>query len=194
MKYVPICFNGRTALTTNHMTSAQPRQAAYQRPDKLYRYSQRAWLERSLKEGEFRLRPPMPAATPADQILPFGARGATPTNSFLTLSLSNAWDEKFFDTFADADCCLVIHDTEQFGERIHRAAQRLLPSWAGIDAAISYGVPSPLGAAFSKTRQFAAEKEWLFAWRPTQPALVCNPVTIRIGSIEGIAELRFRDA
>jgi len=176
------------------MTSAQPLQAAFQRPTKLYRYSQRAWLERALHEGEFRLRPPVAVAPAADQILPFGSTKAAAANGFLTLSLSNAWDEKLFDAFADADCCLVIHDTEQFGERIHRATQRLLPSWAGIDAAISYGRPSPLGAAFSKAPQYASEKEWLFAWRPTQPALACNPVTIRIGSIEGIAELRLKGA
>lgn len=173
------------------MTSRHAPQA-YQRPSKLYRYSQHELLERALRDGEFRLSPPTPTAPPSDQILPFGGRGNAATNSFLTLSLSNAWDEKLFDATPGADCCLVIHDTEQFGERIHRAAQRALPSWAGIDAAISYGLPSPLGAAFSKARQYAAEKEWLFAWRPTQPALVSNPVTIRIGSIEGIAELRLK--
>lgn len=171
------------------MATQHTQQAAYQRPGKLYLYAQRDQLERALHEGEFRLCPPAPVTPTPDEILPFGARKSTTAN-FLTLSLSNAWDEKLFDAVPGADCCLVIHDTEQFGERIHRAAQRVLPSWAGIDAAISYGLPSPLGAAFSKSRQHACEKEWLFAWRPMQPALVSNPVTIRIGSIEGIAELR----
>lgn len=165
--------------------------AAFQRPAKLYRYSRRQWLERSLQFGEFRLQPPSAPAAAGEQILPFGPRAAK--NGFLTLSLASAWDANLFDAFADADCCLVVHDAEQFGERIHRAAQRLLPSWAGIDAAISYGVPSPLGEVFSKNRQHAAEKEWLFAWRATQPALVNNPVTVTIGSIEGIAELRGRE-
>ncbi|RJF97164.1 hypothetical protein [Noviherbaspirillum saxi] len=170
---------------------------AYQRPSKLYRYSQRQWLERSLQLGEFRLRPPPQEAqliVPSDQIMPFGTRKAVAASAFLTLSLAADWDEKLFDAFGDADTCLVIHDAEQFGERMHRAVQRLLPSWAGIDAAISYGLPSPLGAAFSKARQLASEKEWLFAWRPTQHATSCNPVVVRIGSIEGIAELRAREA
>lgn len=171
--------------------------AAYQRPQKLYRYSQRTWLERSLQLGEFRLRPPAPEPAPVsagEQILPFGpGAGGNPSTRYLTLSLANAWDEKLFDAFGAADCCLVIHDAEEFGERIHRAAQRILPSWAGIDAAISYGMPSPLGEAFSKARQYAREKEWLFAWRPMQRALSCNPVTLTIGSIEGIAELRDKD-
>lgn len=160
---------------------------AFKRPAKLYLYAQRQSLERALQFGEFRLQPP-PAQASSDQILPFGAR--TAHAGFLTLSLASAWDEALFDIFGKSDCCLVIHDAEQFGERIHRAAQRLLPSWAGIDAAISYGVPSPLGDVFSKARGQAAEKEWLFAWRPTQPTLVNKPVTISIGNIEGIAELR----
>ncbi len=178
-------------------SSTRPLPAAYSRPRKLYRYSQRQWLERSLQLGEFQLRPAIPEIQGAggDQILPFGApRAAAAPAGYLTLSLANAWDETLFDAFAGADCCLVIHDAEQFGERIHRAAQRMLPSWAGIDAAISYGMPSPLGAAFSKTRHHAAEKEWLFAWRPTQPTLSLHPVVIRIGSIEGIAELREKAA
>ncbi|MEC4723617.1 hypothetical protein RY831_31270 [Noviherbaspirillum sp. CPCC 100848] len=168
---------------------------SYARPSKLYRYSQRQWLERSLTQGEFRLCPPASTAyamAGSDQIMPFGPKPAAMPTGFLTLSMASAWDDFLFDAFGGADCCLVIHDVEAFGERVHRAAQRVLPSWAGIDAAISYGKPSPLGAVFSKARQLAAEKEWLFAWRPTQRTLSGNPVVIRLGSIEGIAELRER--
>jgi hypothetical protein len=147
------------------------------RPPKFYRYSDRRWLERSLTLGEFRLRPP-----PADP--------AAPIANFLTLGLTRSWKESLFDAFGGADSCLVIHDTEQFGERIHRAAQQALPSWAGIDAPVYYGKPSPLGPAFSRAREQAVQEEWLFAWRPTQALLSLNPVFIRIGSIEGIAELR----
>lgn len=169
-----------------------------QRPPKLYRYSERHWLERSLQLGEFRLRPAADDAQsgqpPLDQqILPFGSRAVAPA-SYLTLSLGQCWDEHLFDEFPGTDCCLIIHDAEQFGERIHRAAQKALPNWAGIDAAISYGMPSPLGAAFSKMKRYANQKEWLFAWRPIQPTMSLNPVLIRIGRIEDIAELRQKGA
>lgn len=172
-----------------------------QRPPTLYRYSERRWLERSLTLGEFRLRPAADDikhshSRASQHILPFGstaARGAAPA-SYLTLSLAQAWDEMLFDEFSGADCCLVIHNAEEFGERIHRAAQRALPNWAGIDAAISYGVPSPLGAAFSKAKQYANQKEWLFAWRPMQATMSLNPVVIQIGNIEGIAEVRVKAA
>jgi len=179
---------GATLLTFDIMHPAASRMSpnALKRPPKLYRYAARTELERSLQFGEFRLQPPA-AQGPGDQILPFGPRQL---QGFLTLSLASAWDTSLSASSGTDKCCLVIHDAEQFGERIHRAAQRLLPSWAGIDAAISYGVPSPLGDVFTRNRHHAGEKEWLFAWRPTQPALANEPVTISIGNIEGIAELR----
>ena len=168
-----------------------------QRPPVLYRYSQRALLERSLTLGEFCLRPaadhmeavPVAAGEP---ILPFRSRtGAIASHAtYLTLSMAKDWDDALFDAFPDADCCLVIHKAEEFGERIHRAAARMLPNWAGIDAAISYGAPSPLGAAFTKPQQDARQREWLFAWRPINPTMALSPVTIQIGNIEDIAELR----
>ncbi|HEY8608638.1 MAG TPA: hypothetical protein VIM12_16110 [Noviherbaspirillum sp.] len=163
---------------------------ACQRPATLYRYSRREWLERSLQYGEFRLQPaPSVAAQERSPGIAFGVPPAA--SAYLTLSLAHAWDDALFARFG-GDCCLVIHEPEQFGERIHRAAQRLLPSWAGIDAGISYGVPSPLGAAFTKHREQAAEQEWLFAWRPMQKGLAALAVTLAIGSIEGIAELKAR--
>ncbi|MBV8633514.1 MAG: hypothetical protein JO002_03410 [Burkholderiaceae bacterium] len=146
------------------------------RPPKLYRYSDRQWLERALTLGEFRLSPP--AANPGQ-----------PAARYLTLGWTRNWKDSLFDTFG-VDTCLIIHDTEQFGERLHRAAQKILPSWAGIDAPVYYGKPSPLGALFSKERADAAQEEWLFAWRPTEAMLSLHPVFVRMGSIESIAEIR----
>lgn len=135
--------------------------------------------------GEFRLHPPAIVGSAAPL-------WSAPANNYLTLSLTQIWNESLFDAFHGANSCLIIHDTEEFGERIHRAAQMALPSWVGIDAAVSYGAPSPLGAVFSKARSEAKQQEWMFAWRPTQSTLSLNPVIIQIGSIEGIAELRDR--
>jgi hypothetical protein len=143
---------------------------SYQRPRTLYRYADRAALERALKEGEFRLRP---------------------GDGFLTLSFCTAWQPTRIDTFGGDHACLVIHNTEEFGERIHRAVQRVLPDWAGIDGAVSYGARSPLGALFTKPVLNRAEKEWLFAWRSPQGAN--GAVTIRIGSIEAFAEIKGAD-
>ena len=144
----------------------------YKRPPTLHRYAARAELELALTAGQFRL---------------------VPANNCLTLSFSTVWDKALFDLLAPADCCLVIHNSEEFGERLHRAVQRTLPSWAGIDGAVEYGVRAALGAAFTKTLAEAHEHEWQFAWRSMAPQMSLNPVTIKIGSIESFAELRDRE-
>ncbi|ELX11816.1 MULTISPECIES: hypothetical protein [Oxalobacteraceae] len=143
----------------------------YQRPPTLYRYGVREDLELALTQGQFIL---------------------TPANSCLTLSLSKVWDRKLFELFS-SDSCLVIHNTEEFGERLHRAVQRTLPSWAGIDGAVEYGTRAALGVAFTKTAAEAQEQEWQFAWRAMQAKLSLNPVLVKIGSLENFAELRDRD-
>ncbi len=144
----------------------------YQRPPTLHRYGLRTELEAALK-GQFRL---------------------VPMGSFLTLSFSTVWDKRLFDVLTPADACLVIHNTEEFGERLHRAVQRTLPNWAGIDGPVEYGSRSRLGAAFTKSQAHAQEKEWQFAWRSMSPNASLNPVTVNIGSIEQFAEVRDRES
>ncbi|MGJ9418489.1 hypothetical protein ACHAC9_12090 [Massilia sp. CMS3.1] len=141
----------------------------YQRPPTLHRYGMRDELEQALKAGQFRL---------------------LPAGGFLTLSFSQAWNKALFGVLGPADCCLVIHNSEEFGERLHRAVQRALPNWAGIDGAVEYGSRSPLGAAFTKSGAQAQEQEWKFAWRSLSSNASLNPVTVNIGSIEQFAELR----
>ena len=144
----------------------------YQRPPTLYRYGVREDLELALSQGQFILRP---------------------ASNCLTLSFSQAWDPKLFELFS-ADACLIIHNTEEFGARVHRAVQRTLPSWAGIDGAVEYGTRAALGQAFTKTVAEAQEQEWQFAWRAMQAQLSLNPVLIKIGNLENFAELRSKDA
>jgi hypothetical protein len=153
------------------------------RPSKLYYFSERSSLERSLSLGEFRLSPPVSDL----------ASHVTNPGHYLILGLMQSWDGTLFDTLPHVDSYLVVHDAEEFGERLHRAVQRTLPNWAGIDAAISYGVPSPLGKIFSKTKNHAKENEWRFAWRPMQAGASVHPVVIKIGSIDDIAELHSRN-
>ncbi|WP_296951624.1 hypothetical protein [uncultured Massilia sp.] len=141
----------------------------YQRPPTLHRYGMRTDLEQALTAGQFRL---------------------TPSGGFLILTFSSAWDRDLFDMLGPADSCLVIHNSEEFGERLHRAVQRTLPNWAGIDGPVEYGIRSRLGQAFSAPIAQAREKVWKFAWRSMSPQASLNPVVVRIGSIEQFAELR----
>lgn len=190
------------------------------RPPKLYRYSEKKWLERSLELGEFRLRPATDykqqetdaarhddelvrvSTSPASsvsitiertgqKIKPVGDvayRSEVGTN-YLTICFSKRWDEHLFDDFPDTDACLVIHEVEDFCERLHSAAELALPQWAGIDAAVVYGGKSRLGAVFSKPLQFILQHEWRFAWCPHVQVTELVPVLLTIGSITDIAEI-----
>ena len=169
--------------------------ATSRRPDLLYLYSDRTSIERARQLGELCLQPSSADVlrstyVKADQILPFGVRTPLASTDFLTLRLSTAWHEASFDGSHDIAACLVIRDTEEFGERLHRAVQKALPQWAGIDAAVAYGTSSPLGVAFTKDKHLSSQKEWLFAWRPIQANALLTPIVVQIGCMDSFANVR----
>ena len=190
------------------------------RPGRLYRYSEARWLDRSLRFGEFRLRPARdykqlegdharqddelvrvrssPGAgveitlvSTSEQLRPIGKvtyRSTVGTN-YLMLCFSERWDASLFADFANSDACLVIHEVEEFCERLHIAVEAALPAWAGMDAKVTYGGRNPLGAVFSKPVHFIVQREWRFAWRPPSALAEIEPLMVRIGSMERIAEV-----
>ena len=190
------------------------------RPNKLYRYSEKKWLERSLTLGEFRLRPASDYNTvendtarqdnellrirksPASSIIienvrtgertrPIGDvvyRSETGTN-YLTICFSKQWDLQLFKVFSGTDSCLVVHNVEEFSERLHLAVEKKLIEWVGMDASIVYGGNSELGAVFSKPLHYIFQHEWRFAWSPITPVTNLEPLTVSIGNIENIAEI-----
>ena len=190
------------------------------RPPKLYRYSEAQWLERSLRLGEFRLRPAadykqlegdharqgdelvrvrsspgekvkITLASTGEEIKPIGEvtyRSEVGTN-YLTVCFSERWDASMFSDFPNTDTCLVIHEVEEFCERFHIAVEAALSGWAGMDAKVTYGGHSPLGAVFSKPMRFIVQHEWRFAWRPLDALTEIQPLSVRMGSIERIAEI-----
>ena len=128
------------------------------------------------------------------EITPIGPvtyRSEVGTN-YLVSCFSTAWDSHLFEEFPDTDACLVIHQTEEFCERLHAAADVQLAGWVGIDGAVSYGGRSPLGAVFSKPLQFLRQNEWRFAWIPPKPRQVMETKILKIGNIEAIAEVRMK--
>src|SRR5713101_5642648 len=195
------------------------------KPLKLYRYASARWLERSLKFGEFRLRPATdyndlitdPARNDDELIRlqstdgkhvkithvetgrgisPIGAvryRSEVHTN-YLVSCFSGTWNHRLFDAFPDSDACLVIHEVEEFCERIHAAAEVQLPGWVGIDGAATYDGQSPLGAVFSKPLRFFQQQEWRSAWMPPNAIRILQPKFLQIGNIEALAELRLKSS
>lgn len=167
--------------------------ASLARPKHLYRFSEKKWLERSLRLGEFRLQPLSTYAAQAS-----GAARAqdaslrvlrTPGPDFLVVSFAHHHDAAMFDLYPRADACLVIDDVEAFGERLQSVVERRMPDWAGIDAPVSYDTRSELGAVFTRPATDADQHEWRFAWRAARPVAWVQATTIAIGSIEKIARI-----
>ena len=130
-----------------------------------------------------------------ENITPIGDvtyRSEVHTN-YLVSCFSTIWDQHLFDEFPDANACLVIHEVEEFCERIHAAAEVQLPRWVGIDGAATYGGRSPLGAVFSKPIRFVPQREWRFAWMPPEPIRNLGPKFLGVGNIETLAELRLKE-
>lgn len=152
------------------------------RPASFYLYGPVDQLAETLETGRFALSP-WPATDVA--LAPQAGR-------FLTLSFSTVYKDSAYDRYPGANACLCILRTEEFGERIHRAVERALPNWAGIDAAITYGSASPLGASFSRPLEQAPALEWQFAWRPMQTNAVVQTHSVSIGNIEHLAQIRVR--
>lgn len=188
-------------------------------PTKLYRYSEKKWLKRSLEYGEFRLRPAsdykaiesdlarnddeliMQRVTRADsvtildesgrQIKPIG--DVTFTNQietdYLTLCFAKEWRESFFEDFSNTDSCLVIHNVEEFMNRFYEVIDYSYPKGLAIGNSVEYGKHSVLGVPFSKPIDFKSQCEWRLAWLPDQPLPKLEPVNIQIGNISDIAEI-----
>jgi len=189
------------------------------RPDKLYRYSEMTLLQRSLRFGEFRLRPASDytdmedaAARTDDErkrkivlrnptitnvstgqpIVPLGdVVMHTDTNTdYLTLCFATIYSDHFYQDFVGSDACLIIHQPNEFFNRLYKALDRVIPeSWGAADGAVTYGSKSKLGAAFTKDDKFLFQFEWRFACMPPVQTEKCSAVKVFTGSIEDIAEV-----
>lgn len=109
---------------------------------------------------------------------------------YLIICFSKKWDRKLFAEFKGSDACLVIHEVEEFQDRIHSAVEKVPPGWIGFDIAVDYEKPHPLGMWFSKPSAYSYQEEWRFAWLPKASFPKLSPTLVTIGSISDIAEIR----
>jgi hypothetical protein len=189
------------------------------RPSKLYRYSERKWLERSLRLGEFRLRPASDykdmesaAARTDDErhrkivlvnpsithvrtgrpIVPLGdvVMSSEIATDYLTLCFAKINSDHFYQDFPGSDACLVIHNPNMFFDRVYKAIDSAIPvGWGAIDGPVTYGSRSNLGTPFMKPEKFVFQFEWRFACLPVPAMSKCTAALLTIGSIADIAEV-----
>lgn len=189
------------------------------RPPKLYRYSERKWLDRSLRLGEFRLRPASDykdmeessARTDDEQhrrfvlhnqkithvrteqpIIPIGdvVRSSYIDSDYLLLCLATMYSDHFYQDFKGSDACLIINNPSEFFNRMYSAIDSVLPNnWGAADGPVSYGLRSKLGVPFTKPEEFIFQFEWRFVCLPIPPLNKCEATVVTLGSIEDIAEV-----
>lgn len=189
------------------------------RPAKLYRYSERELLDRALRLGEFRLRPASDYKDIEDSIarkddeqrrkfvlrnpkithvrtgqpiVPIGdvVKSSSIGSDYLVLCLATIYSDHFYQDFEGSDACLIIHNPNEFFNRMYSAIDSVLPSsWAAIDGPVTYGRSSKLGVPFSKPEEFMFQFEWRFACLPIPSIYRCEATFVTLGSIEDIAEV-----
>lgn len=189
------------------------------RPPKLYRYSERQWLDRSLRFGEFRLRPAsdykdMEDSAPrtddeqkrrfvlrnpkithvhtGQPIIPIGdvVMSSHIDSDYLVLCLATMHSDHFYQDFKGSDSCLIIHNPDEFFNRMYSAIDSVLPSgWGAADGPVTYGRSSKLGVPFTKPEEFMFQFEWRFACLPIPSLIKCEATMVTLGSIEDIAKV-----
>jgi hypothetical protein len=111
-------------------------------------------------------------------------------SDYLTLCLATVYSGHFYQDFEGADSCLVIHNPDNFFDRMYKAIDSVLPeAWGAVDGPVSYGSHSRLGAPFTKSEKFAFQFEWRFACFPIPSLNKCEATIVTLGSIEDIAEV-----
>lgn len=113
------------------------------------------------------------------QIIPLGdvtfSTIHLPIDSYI-LCFAYDYDEGLYDEFKDSDACLVIHDVEEFANRVHSAFTKAMPSHFGVDGRVTYGRhQSSLGVLFSKPKSYIYQREYRFSWEPENPTLLLDP-------------------
>lgn len=188
----------------------------YSEPTEIYRYAKEHRLRRFLEFGEVRLSPASTFKNAASgrkddeqvrknelqncRIVNTRTGGALNpigpvihrqeiTTDYLILCFSRTLEKKIFADLPEADAYIVIRNVKELRERIFASTDRVLPTWAGRDASVSYEFESPHGATFVKPVKFFHQQEWRFSWMPESRIAQAQPVIISIGCIKDIAEL-----
>lgn len=124
------------------------------------------------------------------------------------LCFSYDYDDTFYEKFKGADSCLIIKNPIAFEERMHKAFTEKMPDFCGINARVSYSkYGSPFGVLFSKNKDYLYQREYRFAWLPSNTKRRLNimdilnsdeeklkpfipePVKINLGSLSDISVL-----
>ena len=117
------------------------------------------------------------------------------TSDYYVYCMTHALTYRMFDDFS-ADACVIIHDTEKFGEQLHSAVLKHLPEWLYWDEPVKYIDPylsrtDEVNLFSSKNFRYWYQQEYRFIWVPPPEKTYSNklePFFIELGSLKDLAE------
>lgn len=117
--------------------------------------------------------------------------------NYYLLCMSCDWDLTLFNDFS-ADACVVIHDSEQFAERLELASKVQLDGWYFHHNPVEYFDPYEMSgnqyfnAAMCKDFRFAYQREYRFLWMPMGGQEAEGFKFLELDPLEDLAELHIR--
>lgn len=116
------------------------------------------------------------------------------TLCYYALCMSCDWDVDLLDDFG-ANCCVVIHDTDEFASRLERAAKQVIGGWYYHHNPVEYFDPYDVGrnqyfdAAMCKGFRFSYQREYRYIWTSLEGIEAGGFKYLELGSIEDIATI-----
>ncbi|WP_304525458.1 hypothetical protein [Halomonas sp. I5-271120] len=116
------------------------------------------------------------------------------TLDYYALCMSCDWDVDLLEDFG-ANCCVVIHDTDEFASRLERAAKQVIGGWYYHHNPVEYFDPYDVGrnqyfdAAMCKNFRFAYQREYRYIWTSLEGIEAEGFTHLELGSIEDIATI-----
>jgi hypothetical protein len=98
----------------------------------------------------------------------------------------------------EADCCVVIHDPDEFNKRISQAVSQYLPNWHMINGLVEYYDPLhanelQVDVLTWKNFRYAYQREVRSAWLPPEPVDRLEPLDLILGPLDDISEIVRRE-
>lgn len=92
------------------------------------------------------------------------------------------------------DACLVIHNPDEFADRINQAMRPHTEGWSFVYRDVEYYDPLQtnlieVNVLYSKHFRYSYQRETRLAWLPPAPVVSLDPVYLELGPLTDIAEL-----
>ena len=114
-------------------------------------------------------------------------------SNYYVYCTSSVFDLRLLFDFG-ADCCIVVHDPQEFSRRLLGAMEERLPGWTARTGEVEYFdplqvTPQQVRLPMAKHFRYAYQREHRFVWLPPDRRDALEPIYVELGPLSDIAEL-----